>query len=228
MPATNRRRHARVKLRQLASRLAADNALHLGLPVDNISMGGLYVRCLQPLPAGTKVSLELTRPGSPRPIPVLGRVVSAVSPAQAEARGIAPGMGIAFDELPPHIEVRIEGVVAVVDPDATRAREHAPLGEGVQLPTGSNPALRPMRLGGSSPATGGHPALNPARLGGSTPATGSNPSIPGIQQGREVEVLRAALAERDQRIQRLTEANKALRERIDDMAKELAASRKAR
>lgn len=210
MPATNRRRHARVKPRQLASRLAADNALHIGLPVDNISMGGLYVRCLQPLPAGTKVSLELTRPGSPRPIPVLGRVVSAVSPAQAEARGIAPGMGIAFDELPPHIEVRIEGVVAVVDPDATRAREHAPLGEGVQLPTGSNPALRPLRLGGS------------------TPATGSNPSIPGIQQGREVEVLRAALAERDQRIQRLTEANKALRERIDDMAKELAASRKGR
>jgi Tfp pilus assembly protein PilZ len=202
---TNRRRHARVKPKQLASRLAGGTALHLGLPVDNISMGGIYVRCLQPLPAGTKVSRELTRPGSPRPIPVMGRVVSAVTPQQAEARQVAPGMGIAFDELPPHIEVRIEGVVAVVDPDATRSREHAPLGEGVQLPTGSNPAIRAVR---------------------SHPATGSNPALPGIPQGREVDVLRAALAERDQRIARLNEANKALRERIEDMARELTEHRK--
>jgi hypothetical protein len=114
-------------------------------------------------------------------------------------------MGIAFDELPPHIEVRIEGVVAVVDPDATRSREHAPLGEGVQLPTGSNPAIKAVR---------------------SSPATGSNPALPGIPQGREVDVLRAALAERDQRIARLNEANKALRERIEDMARELTAHRK--
>lgn len=205
MSQTNRRRHARVKPKQLASRLAAGSALHIGLPVDNISMGGLYVRCLQPLPAGTRVSLELTRPGSPRPIPVMGRVVSAVTPQQAEGRGIAPGMGIAFDELPPHIEVRIEGVVAVVDPDATRTREHAPLGEGVQLPTGSNPAIKAVRT---------------------QPATGSNPALPGIPQGREVDVLRAALAERDQRIARLNEANKALRERIDEMARELATLRK--
>lgn len=205
MSPTNRRRHARVKPKQLASRLAAGSALHIGLPVDNISMGGLYVRCLQPLPPGTRVSLELTRPGSPRPIPVMGRVVSALSPQQAEGRHIAPGMGIAFDELPPHIEVRIEGVVAVVDPDATRTREHAPLGEGVQLPTGSNPAIKAVR---------------------SQPTTGSNPALPGIPQGREIDVLRAALAERDQRIARLNEANKALRERIDEMARELAAQRK--
>jgi hypothetical protein len=38
--------------------------------------------------------------------------------------------------------------------------------------------------------------------------------------------LRAALAERDQRIARLNEANKALRERIEDMARELTAHRK--
>jgi molecular chaperone DnaK len=208
MSATNRRRHARVKPKQLASRLAAGSALHIGLPVDNISMGGLYVRCLQPLPAGTRVSLELTRPGAPRTIPVMGRVVSAVTAQQAEKSGVHPGMGIAFDELPPHIEVRIEGVVAVVDPDATRTREHAPLGEGVQLPTGSNPALKAIRSVGHAPTTG------------------SNPAIPGIPQGREVDVLRAALAERDQRIARLNEANKALRERIDEMARELAAKKR--
>ena len=204
--ATNRRRHTRVKPRQLASRLAAGSALHLGLPVDNISMGGLYVRCLQPLPAGTKVTLELTRPGSTRPIPVVGRVVSAVLPAQAAQRGVAAGMGIAFDELPPHIEVRIEGVVAIVDPGATRSREHAPLGEGAQLPTGSNPMLRP--LGASS-----------------VPQTGSSPALPRLPQGREVDVLRAALADRDSRLIKLQEANRVLRDKLETTMKELVARR---
>ena len=204
---TNRRRHTRVKPRQLASRLASGSALHIGLPVENISMGGLYVRCLQPLPSGTKVTLELMRPGSNRPIPVMGRVVSQVLPAQAAQRGVAAGMGIAFDELPPHIEVRIEGVVAVVDPDATHAREHAPLGDGVQLPTGSNPVLRPLGAV-ATPISGG--------------GSGGLPRIP---QGREIDVLRAALADRDQKIAKLTEANKVLREKLDSAMKELTARR---
>jgi hypothetical protein len=96
------------------------------------------------------------------------------------------------------------------------------LGEGVQLPTGSNPAIR--ALGGSSPSTGSHPALRMGKV--ATPVTGSNPALSGLPQGREIDILRAALAERDQRISRLTEANKALRERIDEMAKDLGAFKK--
>ena len=62
MPYPNRRKHARVKPKQLATRVRAGEELHIGLGIENISMGGVFVRCNTPLKVGRVVTLELLRP----------------------------------------------------------------------------------------------------------------------------------------------------------------------
>lgn len=85
--------------------------------MDNISLGGCFVRCPTPLAVGTEVKLEIHRPGASAPIPVFGRVVSSA----AARPGHPPGMGIAFAPMPRETSQRIEGLVGAVDPMAVRA-----------------------------------------------------------------------------------------------------------
>jgi len=117
MAERNRRRHARVKLKQVSTRLKAKDALHIGLLVENMSLGGCFVRCPTPLRKGVEVTLEVMRPGASHPIPVAGKVVSSF-PA---APGQTAGMGIAFYPMPREVKARIEGLVAAVSPLAVRA-----------------------------------------------------------------------------------------------------------
>ncbi|MEW5741483.1 MAG: PilZ domain-containing protein [Myxococcota bacterium] len=114
MPESNRRRYRRVQLKQVSTRLSGAGALHIGLAVENMSLGGCFVRCPTPLRVGTEVKLEIHRPGASQTINVLGRVVS-------QRGGQSPGMGIAFAPMPRDISQRIEGLVGAVDPLAVRA-----------------------------------------------------------------------------------------------------------
>lgn len=113
----NRRRHRRVRLNRVSTRLSATGALHIGLSVENMSLGGCFVKSPTPLKLGTEVHLEIQRPGASTTINVLGRVVSIASGGP----GRTPGMGIAFFPMPRDVSQRIEGLIGAVDPNAVRA-----------------------------------------------------------------------------------------------------------
>lgn len=117
MASPNRRQHRRVKLNRVSTRLAAGGALHIGLSVENMSLGGCFVRIPTPLKVGTEVYLEIQRPGASTTIDVRGRVVSVASGGP----GRTPGMGIAFAPMPRDVSQRIEGLIGSVDPSAVRA-----------------------------------------------------------------------------------------------------------
>ncbi len=118
--ATNRRRHPRVRPRQLATRVRSGDDLHIGLGIENISMGGIFVRCNTPMKVGRAVTLEVLRAGASQPLEIEGTVTSSVSMAAAAASHRSAGMGISFDPLPPHVEQRLEGLIVSIDPSAMK------------------------------------------------------------------------------------------------------------
>ncbi len=71
--------------------------IDVGLGVENLSLGGVFVRCSAPMPVGTAVSVELLSQGKKPGLRVSGLVVGVVSPVEAHASGRVPGMGIEFD-----------------------------------------------------------------------------------------------------------------------------------
>lgn len=117
MADSNRRRFPRVPLNRVSTRVKSrDKTLHIGLPVDNMSLGGCFVRSATPLRPGTEVQLEIQRPGASRTINVLGRVVSNAS----ATKGHPAGMGVAFLPMSSELSQRIEGLIGAVDPAAVR------------------------------------------------------------------------------------------------------------
>jgi Tfp pilus assembly protein PilZ len=118
--ATNRRRFPRVRPKQLATRIRAGEELHIGLGIENISMGGVFVRCNTPMKVGRAVTLEVMRPGTAVPLEIEGKVTSSVSLAAAAASHRSAGMGISFDALPPHVEQRLEGLIGSIDPSVIK------------------------------------------------------------------------------------------------------------
>jgi Tfp pilus assembly protein PilZ len=93
----DRRRHARVVARGLASHLQTMDASMAGLAVENLSVCGMFVRSATALALGTRVMVQLVRPGLKKAIPSLGKVVSVVPPAEAQRLGTVAGMGIRLD-----------------------------------------------------------------------------------------------------------------------------------
>ncbi|MGA9525945.1 MAG: PilZ domain-containing protein, partial [Myxococcaceae bacterium] len=90
---SERRKFRRLKARGVSGHVRVrDEVLALGLPIDNISLGGLFVRSSDPLPVGTPVALELVRPGMD-PLKLTGTTVASFTGANG------PGMGIRFDAL---------------------------------------------------------------------------------------------------------------------------------
>jgi Tfp pilus assembly protein PilZ len=95
----NRRRHARVDGRGVAIHLHTKDASAPGLAIENISMGGLFVRSATALPLGTRVMLQVVRPGLRRAIELTGHVASVVTPVEAGVRSLVAGMGICLDTV---------------------------------------------------------------------------------------------------------------------------------
>ncbi len=141
MTEPNRRKFIRVKPKQLATRVRWGEELHIGLGIENISLGGTFVRCNTPLKAGREVTLELVRPGASQPIALPGRVTSVVTLAEAQQSRRAAGMGIAFDPLPPHLQARLEGLIGAIDPTAVR-----------ELPPPAPPPAKPKPKAPAPPA----------------------------------------------------------------------------
>lgn len=115
----NQRRHARVKTKAMSSRVRVGGALHLGLSVENLSLGGAYVRCAQVPPLHSYASIELAVPGVNQPLVLAGKVAFALSATDAAARKMPPGFAIEFVKpLPPHVQRGLERLLRELDEKA--------------------------------------------------------------------------------------------------------------
>lgn len=115
----NQRRHARVKTKAMSSRVRVGGGLHLGLGVENLSLGGAFVRCAQVPPLHSYASLELAVPGVNQPLVLAGKVAFALSTTDAAARKVPPGFAIEFVQpLPPHVQRGLERLLSELDEKA--------------------------------------------------------------------------------------------------------------
>lgn len=119
----NRRRYVRVEGCGLASHLQTRDSSTPGLAVENLSMGGLFVRSNAPLPLGTVVMMQLVRPGLRRALTLTGRVVSVVTVREATMRGAVAGMGISLTRPDGDVRARLRSLILELakrpDQDAT-------------------------------------------------------------------------------------------------------------
>ncbi len=197
--ATNRRRHPRVRPKQLATRVRSGDDLHIGLGIENISMGGIFVRCNTPMKVGRAVTLEVMRAGASQKLEIEGKVTSSVSMAAAAAQHRSAGMGISFDPLPPHVEQRLEGLIVSIDPSAIKQPSakrvvKAPvLEEHTELTASYKPSAT------FEPSKTFVPVRRKAE-----------PSPP----DDDIEQLRRDLLDKDEEISRLQAENKKLRQRL--------------
>ena len=113
---SNKRKHPRVQADGVFSHFKVGDELALGMLVENISLGGLFVRTDQPLPRGTPLVLEVVRAGPQKAIKLAGRVVTTVPAEEARRRGLTPGMGIRFDPVSAEVLKRLEELVGAIVP----------------------------------------------------------------------------------------------------------------
>lgn len=99
MSMNTKRRHGRIRSAGISTQVVSGGVARPNLQVENLSSGGAFVRTLDLLPVGTKLSLELGGPGLKRPLRLPARVASLVKRDEASARRLPPGMGVAFEPL---------------------------------------------------------------------------------------------------------------------------------
>lgn len=105
-----------MKPQQVTARIRSPGGLHIGLGIENISVGGAFVRCNTVIPVASRVSLEISRVGGAQPMVVPAKVTTCVSPADATRTGRAAGVGLEFLSVAPHIESWLTGIVASLLP----------------------------------------------------------------------------------------------------------------
>lgn len=180
-----------MKPQQLTARIRAPVGLHIGLGVENISLGGAFVKCNTVIPVASRVSLELTRPGAAQPIVIPAQVTVSVSPAEATRTGRPPGVGLTFLSLAPHVEAWLTHLVQSLAPKPVAAA--AP------------PVLEPVRA---------RRVLPPSRPPPDPEVTQPGVPVPGDAEQalrKEVQQLRARLAKHEALLEELTIENRKLR-----------------
>lgn len=115
----NQRRHTRVKPKAMSSRVRVGGALHIGLAVENVSLGGAFVRCPTSPPLRSHATLELTLPGVTQPLLLPGTVAYVVTLAEAQKRQTPAGFSIEFvDPLPSNAKQGLSALLRTIDPRA--------------------------------------------------------------------------------------------------------------
>lgn len=114
--------------------------------MENISLGGLFVRCSTPLKVGTAVKLELQLPGAAHALTIDGKVTSSVTQASANERHRSPGMGIAFEPLPPRVVPLLDGLIATIDPSGLEMEATLEPRPVVKAPPSPEQLLREVAL----------------------------------------------------------------------------------
>ncbi|HWE23387.1 MAG TPA: PilZ domain-containing protein [Myxococcales bacterium] len=102
-----KRKHTRVRPRGIMAHVRAPtNAF--ACQVENLSAGGLFLRTEQQLPRGTGLRIELVKPGSRKPIELLGLVAGVITPDEAATARLIPGLGVQFTDIEPDEANRLE------------------------------------------------------------------------------------------------------------------------
>jgi hypothetical protein len=126
------RRHRRVEAKGVAAHIDAE--ADDDFAIENISVGGLFIRTTSVLPIGMPVRVDLLKPGSKSGgvLALTGRVVSVVTDREAARQDIAPGVGIEFDVMPADTEKKLHALLrdlglsdlaepTAIDPDSLYA-----------------------------------------------------------------------------------------------------------
>jgi hypothetical protein len=94
----NRRQFGRVRTSGVAALLQIDGST-TSVVIDNISLGGVFLRSARPMSVGTRLQLRIVRPGLKIALGLYGRVVGVLDPQEAARNGVAPGMHIQFEPV---------------------------------------------------------------------------------------------------------------------------------
>ena len=113
----------------------------------DLSRGGLFVRTLEPLPPGTRLSLELALTGGYGTVLASGEVIWTTPPSAPGESFRAPGMGVRFLDLDPASQALLDRYVGRLG--------GAPDAEGPPRPPGRGQAAEPP--GGGAPGGGRRP-----------------------------------------------------------------------
>lgn len=197
-PVENRRRYARVEGCGLASHLQTRDSSTPGLAVENLSMGGLFVRSNAALPLGTAVMMQLVRPGLRRPLTLTGRVVSVVSVREATLRGAVAGMGIELNRPDGDVRARLRGLVQELAKRPDQGCD-ASVVESVRSPRLAPVELVPAPVEAPKPVEG--PAV-PVEVALSQPANDADDRVARLEA--EIQLLRREILRRNRTIQELS------------------------
>jgi uncharacterized protein (TIGR02266 family) len=139
VPGKDKRRHSRVKPRGVVAHVRSGDR-SFACQVENLSAGGLFLRTDQFFPRGTRVEVDLVRPGARRALRVAGRVVGTITPEEAVAQRFIPGLGVEFSEMADDEAERLEALLGAlgVRPDEAKVLRAQPM--RTQTPI-SSPAL---------------------------------------------------------------------------------------
>lgn len=96
--AVNRRQHPRVRAHGLSAHLRSMEGRRACL-VENVSLGGLFVRTDRLEEVGTELFVDLLRPGWKKMLTVLARTTSRVDVVDGRLSSRMPGMGMQFMRL---------------------------------------------------------------------------------------------------------------------------------
>ncbi|HEY8209995.1 MAG TPA: PilZ domain-containing protein [Myxococcaceae bacterium] len=100
MADSNKRKHPRVEGKGVAAYLRL-NGHNAGCTVQNISVGGVFVRTDRFLPVGTKLAFDLVKPGMKKALTVSGWVVGVITPELAARTKLPQGLRIQFGKMNP-------------------------------------------------------------------------------------------------------------------------------
>jgi PilZ domain-containing protein len=96
----NKRKYPRVEGKGIAAYLRL-NGHNAGCTVQNISVGGIFVRTDRFLPVGTKLAFDLVKPGMKKALTVSGWVVGVITAELASRTKLPQGLRIQFGKLNP-------------------------------------------------------------------------------------------------------------------------------
>jgi len=107
---SERRTHDRFEVTWSVDCVADDTFLYAS--IANISEMGIFVRSVEPLPIGSKLTLAFAPPGH-APFRLAGEV-AWVNPVRADGDNPNPGMGVRFIDLTPANRERLVEVVRTI------------------------------------------------------------------------------------------------------------------
>lgn len=149
--AMQRRKHGRIRTQGVTATLRRGTEILSGLIVENLSMGGAFVRTSRAMHEGSQVAVGLSAPGKPRPIRLGGRVVSVTRSGGSSP----PGVGICFEYCSPETAAELHALLIahapgpmVLEGDAGPAKPKPP--EADSAPTAHPVPVLPARAGKKS------------------------------------------------------------------------------